>query len=116
MTMKTYIAKDQSVTLGSGSRLELTAAQLATRGHLVTVLEKASPESGRTPVVADQPLQFKAGETVTFDGEPPKGMAAAFPDITTLKPAEINTIKARARSPRPTPPAKAPVKPKGKGR
>ena len=94
--MKTFIVNDGPAAIGAGAKLKLTAAQLAARAHNVNVLEKE--EGGRTLVEAKVPLQFKAGETVQLDGEPPKGISEVLVDVEKLKPAEIAAIKTRAKA------------------
>lgn len=94
--MKTYIAKDGPASFAPGTKFKLTAEQLATRGHNVSVLEKE--EGGRTLVEANATLQFKAGETFIVDGAPPKGVSEVVIDVEKLKPAEIAAIKTRAKA------------------
>lgn len=56
-------------TFGAGARLGLSKEQAAARAQ-------ALRESGKGVYVAVQPVQFKAGETISVDGELPKVLAA----------------------------------------
>lgn len=70
-------------TFGAGARLGLSKEQAAARAH-------ALKEVGKGVYVAQQPVQFKAGETVGIDGELPKslGEAVAAPKAKkSAKPA-----------------------------
>jgi len=60
------------ITLPEGSVLGLTEAQAAPRRHAL----KPSGKKGVYLTIA--PVQFKAGETIHYDGDIPKGMADAF--------------------------------------
>ena len=55
-------------TFGAGARLGLSKEQAAARAH-------ALREVGKGVYVAQQPVQFKAGETVSVDGKLPKALA-----------------------------------------
>lgn len=55
-------------TFGASARLGLSREQAAARAH-------ALREVGKGVYVAQQSVQFKAGETVSVDGELPKALA-----------------------------------------
>ncbi len=62
----------QPITLPEGSVLGLTPAQAAPRRHAL------KPSGKKGVYTTTQPVQFKAGETIHYDGDIPKGMADAF--------------------------------------
>lgn len=64
-------------TFGIGSILQLSDAQAARRCHALRALRKGIYE-------VHQPVQFKRGEVVGYDGELPKAMAEAIEDPIEL--------------------------------
>lgn len=65
------------LTFGDGE-ISLTEAQAARRKHALTPLAK-----GRYKIV--QPVQFKAGELIDYDGVLPKHMAAQVQAVSGVK-------------------------------
>lgn len=59
-----------TATFGAGARLGLSKEQAAARVHSLR-------EVARGVYVAQQPVQFKAGEVIGLDGEIPKSLGAA---------------------------------------
>lgn len=59
-----------TATFGAGLRLGLSKEQAAARAN-------ALKEVGKGVYVAQQPVQFKAGETVGIDGDLPKSLGEA---------------------------------------
>ena len=78
-----------AATFGAGSRLGLSKEQAAARAT-------ALREVGKGVYVAQQQVQFKAGEIIAVDGALPKALGAAVvaPKARKLAPPDAGEIQA----------------------
>jgi len=104
--MKSYVVVDRSARLGPGTVMTLTAAQLADRRRNVEVMVE---DAERAIVRTLAHVEFKAGETIEMEGEPPKAVAAVVlsPEQAAARAeaaaqAEAAKKASRARSSRST--------------
>lgn len=83
--MQTYRAT-QTLSIGEGTVLFLTADQAKSRAHHLTLVGELD-EAGGCVYRAMAVLQFKRGEIVRIEGSLPKGHEASAVCLTTVQPA-----------------------------